>query len=144
MLTRRLAAGGLAIAGGLGLWLGTRQPTTSCAPSAPEDERVHQIEPARIVVRPWLGPHHVYGIFVVPNELRDQRYSVTLAVRDFNEPVIRNLKRDKPYLDPELSTPGHYLERAYVPTRAALRFFIRGRFGDLRTACQWQLAFRER
>jgi hypothetical protein len=140
MVTRSTAAGGLAIALGLTLWLGIRQPTTGCGPSA----SAHEIEPATIVVRPWLGPHHVYGVFVVPNQFRDGRYAVTLAVRDFREPVIRNSKRDKPYVDPALSTPGHYLERAYVPTRVALRFFVSGRFGDLRTACQWRLSFRDR
>jgi hypothetical protein len=144
MLIRRTAAGGLALAAGLTWWLATRQPTASCAPAARANPRVHEIEPARIVVRPWLGPHHVYGIFIVPNQFRDRKYSATLAVHDFSEPVIRNLKRDKPYVDPALSTPGHYLERAYVPTRVALRFLVSGRFGDLRTACEWQLAFRER
>jgi hypothetical protein len=143
MLIRRIAAGGFALTAGLTFWLATREPTASCASGAPASANVHEIEPARIVVRPWLGPHHVYGIFVVPNQFRDRKYAVTLAVRDFSEPVIRNLKRDQPYVDPALSTPGHYLERAYVPTRVALRFLVSGRFGDLRTACQWQLAYHE-
>jgi hypothetical protein len=140
----RTTAGGLVLAAGMTVWLAMRAPTAGCESSAPADSSVHEIAAAKIVVRPWLGPHHVYGVFVVPNRFRDRRYSATLAVRDFNAPLIRNLKRDRPYIDAALSRPGHYLERAYVPTRVALRFLVSGRFGDLRTACEWQLAFRER
>jgi hypothetical protein len=143
MVIRRIAAATFVVLA-VALWLTTRQATASCGPTAPTSSSVREIEPARIVVRPWLGPHHVYGIFVVPNQFRDKRYSATLAVRDFSAPLIRNLKRDKPYVDPTLSRPGHYLERAYVPTRVALRFLVSGRFGDLRTPCEWQLAFHER
>src|SRR5947207_7843348 len=103
-----------------------RAPTAECGTSTLTKSSVQEIEPVRIVVRPWLGPHHVYGIFVVPNQFWNRRYSATIAVRDFSAPVIRNLKRDKPYDDPSLSRPGHYLERAYVPTRVALRFLVSG------------------
>jgi len=143
MAIRRIAAAFLAVSVSTALWLTTRQPTTGCG-TVPATASVQEIEPARIVVRPWLGPHHVYGIFVVPNRFWDRRFSATLAVQDFRAPLIRNLKKDKPYVDPTLSRPGHYLERAYVPTRVALRFLVSGRFGDLRTPCEWQLAFRER
>ena len=143
MVIRRIAAGTFVVIG-LALWLTTRPATASCRSAAVTNSSVREIEPARIVVRPWLGPHHVYGIFVVPNEFWNRRYSATLAVRDFSAPLIRNLKRDKPYVDPTLSRPGHYLERAYVPTRVALRFLVSGRFGDLKTPCEWQLAFHDR
>jgi hypothetical protein len=142
MVIRRTAAAGLALVLGMTVWLAARGPTSNCEPFAVDSNG--KIAPARIVVRPWLGPHHVYGIFIVPDRFRNSRYSATLAVHDFHAPLIRNLKRDRPYVDPTLSRPGHYLERAYVPTRVALRFLVSGRFGDLRTPCEWQLAFHDR
>ena len=140
----RTITGGVAFVIAIASWLAIREPTGSCESSTPRDSGVPAIAAATIVVRPWLGPHHVYGIFVVPDQFRDRRYSATLEVCDFTAPLIRNLKRDKPYIDPALNVPGHYLERAYVPTRVALRFFVSGRFGDLRTSGEWQLAFHER
>ena len=124
------------------LWIGNQQTSVNCdATRNSDDSRVYEVVPARIVVRPWLGPHHVYGIFVVPNRFMDRRYVATLAVHDFQSRLIRNLRRDKAYVDPSLAQPGHYLERAYVPTRVAVRFLLTGRFDDLRTPCQWQLVF---
>jgi hypothetical protein len=96
------------------------------------------------VVRPWFGPHHVYGIFVVPDRFVDQRYSAVLAVDDFRIKLIRNLIRKKSYTDAALARPGHYLEKAYVPTRTAFWFLLVGRFRDLRTPCRWELIFADR
>ena len=102
---------------------------------------MHEITASRIVVRPWLGRHHVYGIFAVPNRFIDRRYSAILAIDDFEAPIIRNLNPKKSYVDRTLAVPGHYLERAYVPTRVAIWFLLTGRFGDLRSPCHWRLAF---
>lgn len=144
-LSRRAAGGGVALIVAATLWLVNRQPTLTCdVAEASPDSRVHEVVPSRIVVQPWLGPHHVYGIFVVPNRFMDRRYVATLAVHDFQARLIRNLRRDRAYVDPSLARPGHYLERAYVPTRVAVRFLLTGRFGDLRAPCQWQLVFYER
>ena len=145
MPRRRAVGGGLALLVLVAGWLLHREPTVRCddAP-APRDSRVYEIAPASIVVRPWFGPHHVYGIFVVPNRFMDRRYVATLAVHDFQSRLIRNLRPDKAYVDPSLARPGHYLERAYVPTRVAARFLVTGQFGDLRSSCQWQLVFYER
>jgi hypothetical protein len=127
------------------VWLVKRGPTVSCeAAQALRDARVYDVAPSKIVVRPWFGPHHVYGIFAVPNQFMDRRYVATLAVHNFQSRLIRNLRPDKAYVDPSLAQPGHYLERAYVPTRVAVRLLLTGRFGDLRERCQWQLVFYER
>lgn len=120
-------------------WLLSRAPAGSCVP--PRTGAVHEIAASRIVVRPWLGPHQVYGIFVVPDRFMDRRYAARLAVPGFEFGIIRNLIRKQAYVDAALARPGHYLERAYVPTRVALRLLFTGRFGDLRTACHWQLRF---
>jgi hypothetical protein len=129
----------------MAVWLVKREPTVSCDTAQESREAaVYEVAPSRIVVRPWFGPHHVYGIFAVPNRFMDRRYVATLAVHDFQSRLIRNLRPEKAYVDPSLARPGHYLERAYVPTRVAVRFLLTGRFGDLRARCQWQLVFYEK
>ena len=144
-LGRRAAGGGVALTVAVTAWMLFRQPTVSCgAAQESRDSRVYEVVPARIVVRPWFGPHHVYGIFVIPNRFMDKRYVATLAVDDFRARLIRNQRPEKAYGDPSLAQPGHYLERAYVPTRVAMRFLLTGRFGNLRTPCQWRLVFYER
>ena len=141
MLVRTSAGGGLAIALAATAWLLGRPPAAGC--ETPRGGTVHEIAASRIVVRPWLGPHQVYGIFVVPDRFMDPRYSARLAVAGFESAIIRNLVRKRSYVDPALARPGHYLERAYVPTRVALRLLLTGHFGELRTACHWQLGFYE-
>jgi hypothetical protein len=135
----RAAALGLALAA-VFAWLTSRAPTLECGPPAAPAPNLYRIAPAKVVVRPWYGPHHVYGIFVVPDRFNSQKYTATVAIEDFESPVRRRLP-EKSYVDATLARPGHYLRRVYVPTRVALWFLLTGRFGDLRTPCHWELVF---
>jgi hypothetical protein len=117
---RRTAALGLSLLVSLTLWLATRRPTLDCGPAASRASNVQEIAAAKIVVRPWYGRHHVYGIFVVPNQFNDRRYSTTLTVRDFEMSIVRKRIPEKGHVDPVLARPGHYLKRVYVPTRVAV------------------------
>lgn len=141
MLSRLTAAIGLAFIVGTTVWLTSRSPTVGCGPPAARGSNMHHIAASKVVVRPWFGRHHVYGIFAVPDRFIQRRYSAILAVDDFEAPIIRNLIPQKAYIDASLARSGHYLERAYVPTRVALWFLFTGRFGNLRTPCHWHLAF---
>lgn len=141
MSGRSTAALGLAIVVGLMVWLADRPPTADCGTAASPPSNVYEIAAAKVVVRPWYGRHHVYGIFVVPNQFNDRRYSTALAVRGFEAPIVRKRIPEKGYVDAGLARPGHYLKRVYVPTRVAAWFLLTGHFGDLRTPCHWQLVF---
>lgn len=121
-------------------WWANRAPTLECGPPAVPVPNRYRIAPARVVVRPWLGPHHVYAIFVVPDRFNSRKYSATLTVETFEKLVRRRLP-EKSYVDDTLAQPGHYLRRVFVPTRVALWFFLTGRFGNLRTPCHWELVF---
>ena len=140
---RRLAAA-FVLAMAAAVWLALRSSAVSCGASAPAAPGLYRIAPARIVVRPWYGPHHVYGIFVVPDRFNDKRYAVSLAVHGVTRQIVRRRLPEKTYVDATLAAPGHYLRRVFVPTRVALWFLITGRFGELRTPCQWELVFADR
>jgi hypothetical protein len=140
---RRVAAA-FVLAMAAAVWLALRPGSGDCNASGATESGVYRIAPSRIVVRPWYGPHHVYGIFVVPNRFNDRRYSVSLGVDGVTREIVRRRLPEKTYVDTTLATPGHYLRRVFVPTRMALWFLLTGRFGELRTPCQWELVFADR
>lgn len=90
------------------------------------------------MAEPWLGQHHVYGVFSLPEQYsRDRLYTATLIIRGFTE--------EFPEISPEASRysgqaeAGHYIKRVYIPTRLATWFLLTGRFGDLKMPCHWRL-----
>lgn len=114
-------------------------PFGECTLDPPVSDHQRWFRATEIVVQPWRGEHHVYGVFTVPSQYRDQRlYSAKLT--------IRGLIKGYPEISPESGNvydervdPGHYLMRVYFPTRMTLWFLITGRFGDLKSSCHWWL-----
>ncbi len=142
MARRTLVAIALSILIGEAVWLANRPPTVSCEGAA--DPAAHEFRAVAVVARPWLGPHHVYGLFIVPELFASRAFVETLQVREYEERFARN-RFPKPRQIADVVAPtGHYVERVFVPTRAASRLFVTGRFGDLRTACNWTLTFSSR
>jgi hypothetical protein len=117
---------------------------TGCRSEAPVAAKQYWFRPTQTVVQPWLGPHHVYGMFSVPNQYRrDDLYTARLMIEGFAD--------DFPETSPEggdIDTgqvkPGHYNKRVYLPTRTALWFVLTGRFGDLNTSCHWWFVIADR
>ena len=142
---KRWGAGVALILAGTVVWLLNKPPTADCAGGAAADHKVHEIRATKVVVQPWLGPHHVYGIFMVPTQYsHNKQYVVTMTIRGLNGYFAEGDRSDKQYVDDASVEPGHYLLHSYVPTRVALWFLVNGRFGDLRRACNWTLVFVER
>jgi hypothetical protein len=126
-------------------WLVNKPPTVECVGEGLGDHQAHTIRAVKVVVRPWLGQHHVYGVFMVPNRYRhNKNYAVSMVVRGFDRSFVGGERFDKQDVDGFLVAPGNYLLRRYVPTRLALWFLVNGRFGDLRNPCNWTLVFIER
>ncbi len=140
-----LAACALGIAAAAaGARLLVKAPTTGCQPDAPVNGIAGQVPATSVVVRPWFGKHHVYGVFVIPDEYMDMKYSETISVQDFALTLIRTEAPQNQHVDGVVPPRGHYVHRAYLPTRVALWFLFTGRFGDLGQACNWTLRFTER
>ncbi len=128
---------------GTATWLWTAPTTADCAATA--DPGAHELPATRVVVEPWLGPHHVYGVFIVPNRYKPNlNLVVSMTFRDFNHQIAIAAKPDNRQVGAVVVPPGHYVLRGYVPTRLALWFLVTGHFQQLRHACNWMLAVKER
>src|SRR6202022_4774061 len=68
-------------------WVASRAPTTNCDDTFLPDSTGHVILASKVVLFPWFGPHHVYGIFFIPDQCRDRRYSATVTIRGVREPA---------------------------------------------------------
>jgi hypothetical protein len=142
---RILSAGVAVVLAGTVTWLLNKPPTTDCTANAAANPPVLKIPATKVVVRPWLGTHHVYGVFVIPNGYeRNNKYTVTLTVRDVDGDIALGKSSAAQQLDGLFAEPGHHLLRSYLHTRLALWFLINGLFGDLQRACNWTLVFVER
>ena len=97
-------------------------PLTGCRSEAPVAARQYWFRATQTVVQPWRGPHHVYGIFSVPDQYnRDRLYTARLIIQGFTE--------EFPEASPEggniynvQAESGYYMKRVYFPTRTALWF----------------------
>lgn len=124
-------------------WLLIKPPTYDCTIEHSTDSC--QIRPSKVIIRPWLGQHHVYGIFMLPLRYRSGRtYSGTISVRSFIGEFIPDSQPQAQQIDDVVAEPGYYVVRGYLPTRVALWFLVSGQFGDLRTPCNWRLEFVKR
>lgn len=125
-------------------WLVNRSPMTVCGLEVPGSSGEHKFRAVQVVVRPWQGQHNVYGIFMIPERYKhDRLYDTTLKIQGFTTRLSAGSAEDEDR-DNIVVEHGHYLKRAYVPTRTALWFLLIGRFGDLRSPCQWWLVFVDR
>ena len=117
---------------------------TVCGLEVPGSSGEHTFQAVQVVVRPWQGQHNVYGIFMIPERYKhDRLYAATLQIQGFTERLSAGSAEDEDRGNIVVEQ-GHYLKKAYVPTRIALWFLLIGRFGDLRAPCHWWLVFVDR
>jgi hypothetical protein len=132
----------LAEAGGLLL---NTPPNTDCLPEASAPQGISEARAIKTVVRPWRGPHHVYGLFIIPSQFVEaKRYAITISVEGvlyYCMWVEKSVRQRRQIISAE---PGGYLVREYMPTRVALWFLINGRLGDLRRPENWAIVFSEK
>jgi len=126
-------------------WFLSRSPDTDCLPAVLSREKTNEVPAVRTVVRPWRGPHQVYGLFTVPDQLTEtQRYAVTITVKGtlrYCKWVERSGWHAWQYVTAE---DGKFLVREYVPTRVALWFLMHGRLDELRSPENWAMVFSAR
>jgi hypothetical protein len=129
----------LADAGG---WFLNRPPNTDCLPEASAPRRGTDAHAIKTVVQPWRGPHHVYGLFIIPSQsVEIKGYAVTISVGGalyYCMWVEKSLRQTRRVIS---AGRGGYLVRAHVPTRVALWFLINGLIGELQRPENWALVF---
>jgi hypothetical protein len=126
------------------LALANAPPSTDCSSSTPDDQDEKWFRAIRIVVQPWWGPHHVYGVFSVPLRYkRDRLYTARLMIEGLTEDPSNETPEGEDFSSGP-TVPGHYIKRMYLPTKTALVILATGRFGDLKKSCHWWLIIADR
>ena len=139
---------GIALVFIFGLAWALNQPTTSDCSSEVTVAPYHNMQmipPMKIVVRPWLGQHQVYGIFMVPARYGDEtKYRTTISIRGLDGTFVFEEGGEKINETEFMIPSGYYVKRVYIQTRVALWSLLSGHFGKLRSPCNWTLKFVER
>jgi hypothetical protein len=119
-------------------------PLTECRSETPVAAKQYWFRATQTVVQPWRGPHHVYGIFTIPEQYKfDHLYTAKLTIQGATADFIAGSPEGEDIYSGR-AEPGHYIKRVYLPTRTALWFLLNGRFGDLRMPCHWLLVIANR
>ncbi|MEO1429571.1 MAG: hypothetical protein AAFS12_06200 [Cyanobacteria bacterium J06632_19] len=100
----------------------------------------HYTHPEKIVLEPWRGQHHVYGIFQIPGGyLNDKLLKVELpgsktycGVLSYGGTVA---------IDGVKAKPGHYLMKGMLNTRFAIQLILQGKQEELRKPDNWNLGY---
>lgn len=117
---------------------------TSCNQNPPVSDHERWFRAAKVVVQPWRGPHHVYGVFFVPKQYRrDRLYKAKLVVQGLTEELPETSPASGGGYDGRVD-PGLYAMQLYLPTRMAIWLLFTGRFGDLNAACHWWIVIADR
>ncbi|MBW4562549.1 MAG: hypothetical protein KME32_15640 [Mojavia pulchra JT2-VF2] len=119
-----------------------RSPVTSCHSwgfiSAKAEK--YYTYPEKLVVQPWRGQHHVYGIFMVPNgHTPDYLITVTLPETKTYCGTINYGRSNS--MEGISAKPGHYLVKGYLNTRIALWWIAHGKVDQLKQPSNWKLGY---
>ncbi len=102
-------------------------------------QKKYYIHPEKIVIEPWLGQHHVYGIFMVPDAYkRDELITVNIPGNQTYCGIL--LYPSKSYAGIE-AKPGHHLMKGYFQTRSTIAVVLEGKLKQLQQPTNWRLGY---
>ncbi|MBD2354186.1 hypothetical protein H6G41_06030 [Tolypothrix sp. FACHB-123] len=100
----------------------------------------YYIYPEKIVIQPWRGQHHVYGIFMIPNGY-EHDYLLQFQLPDNSTYCGTVYYSIHNVLDGIKARPDNYLVKGYVNTRLALWLMIQGKLDHLQQPSNWSLGY---
>lgn len=98
-----------------------------------------QVQAKQVMVKPWLGEHHVYGIFQVPDEYKESQFFM-LSIPGDRKYCSRPFGHRQNY-DDFFAEPGTHLIRRYIRTRIAVKMIFQGLYFQLNNPQNWTLTF---
>ncbi len=100
----------------------------------------YYIHPEKIVVEPWRGEHHIYGIFQIPGGyLNDKLLKVEIPGSRTYCGVVAyggTVTTDGVY-----AKPGYYLMKGFLNTRIAIKLILQGKQEELKQSKNWNLGY---
>jgi hypothetical protein len=95
------------------------------------------IHPVKVVVDPWQGRHHVYGIFMVPTP---QLYRAYAVIRITGSGLYcGGVSHPARQFDDVVASPGHYVIKGFLRTRTSFWLMSKGARSKLADPNNWQL-----
>ncbi|MFN6483017.1 MULTISPECIES: hypothetical protein [unclassified Nostoc] len=94
-----------------------------------------------MIVQPWRGRHHVYGIFMIPDKYKLSPFFV-VTVQGAGSYCSKQFGHKKNF-DDVFAEPGTYLVKKFIRTRIALRLILKGLYFQLNDKQNWTLTFPE-
>ena len=122
--------------------LSERSPITSCHEwgfysSKGEKYYTH---PKKIVIKPWVGQHHVYGIFMIPSAYRnDFFFTVTIDKTEVYCGVMNEAHTK--FVGGVNGKPEYYQIKGLLNTRVALRLIFQGKEDQLKQPRNWRVGY---
>jgi hypothetical protein len=98
-----------------------------------------QIQATKVVVKPWLGKHKSYGIFMIPDEYKQTPYFV-LTVKGAGNYCSKQFGYRKK-IDDIVAQPETYLLRKFIRTRTSVRLILQGLYFEINDKKNWTLTF---
>jgi len=122
-------------------YVSKKSPVVACAQwgfsSKVEKYYVH---PSKVVVEPWRGQHHVYGIFQIPGgHLNDKLLKVEIPGSKTYCGILAY--GGTASIDGVNAKPGHYLMKGMLNTRFALQLILQGKEEQLKQPQNWNLGY---
>lgn len=102
-------------------------------------DKIFRIHPLAISIKPWLGRHHVYGIFPIPIEHHIQ-YPVLISVvgaGSYRKEACMVNEQVQGYIPPT----GYHLLQVNLKTRVTLLMMLRGLSCLLKESRNWTLSY---
>ncbi|MEH2077864.1 MAG: hypothetical protein V7K57_26265 [Nostoc sp.] len=100
-----------------------------------------QVHATKVIIQPWRGRHHIYGIFMIPDEYKQAEFFV-LTVEGAGNYCSKQFGYQKSFND-IFAEPGTYLVRKFIRTRTALRLIFQGLYFQINDNKNWTLTFPE-
>lgn len=100
-----------------------------------------QVNATKVIVQPWRGRHHVYGIFMIPNEYKQAPFFV-VTVQGAGSYCSKQFGYKKNF-NGISAEPGTYLVQKFIRTRTALRLIFQGLYFQINEKQSWTLTFPE-
>jgi len=98
-----------------------------------------QVQASKVVVKPWLGKHKSYGIFMIPDEYKKAPLFV-LTVKGAGNYCSKPFGYRK-QIDNIVAQPGTFLLRKFIRTRTSVRLILQGLYFQINDKNNWTLTF---
>lgn len=120
-------------------WLSVNDADCDAQDFLASEAQKFTVHATKVVVQPWLGEHHIYGIFIVPDEYKQTPFFV-LTVKGVGSAC------EKPFgtlenIDGIFAMPGTHIIRDYIRTRTAIRLMLKGSYNQINDKYNWTLTY---